>query len=116
MLRCNLTVALFSGAGQIGVPCRAKRSRYVYIPAESSDSLDNKETLTHVEMSSSQFGGEFPYQGSLVGDTESAFMDDVESGSSETASTSSDSDSSETEPDMDEEMTILSGLAPTMLI
>ncbi|TKY67838.1 hypothetical protein E2542_SST10734 [Spatholobus suberectus] len=57
-------------------------------------------------MSSSQLRREFPYHGSLVGGTEYTFLDDVESDSSETASTDSDSDSSETEPDMDEEMTI----------
>lgn len=101
-------MVLFSGAGQIGVACRAKRSRYVYLPAESSDSLDYRETLTHVEMPSSQIGGEFPYRGSMDGETESASMD-VESDSSETDSIGSHSDSSETEPDMDEEMTTLSG-------
>ncbi|XP_027355060.1 uncharacterized protein At1g51745-like isoform X2 [Abrus precatorius] len=94
--------------GQVGGACRAKRSRCMYFPVESSDSLDYKETLAHVEMSSSQLRREFPYHGSLFGETESAFMDDVGSDSSETASTESDSDSSETEPDMDEEMTIFS--------
>ncbi|CAI8617124.1 unnamed protein product [Vicia faba] len=47
--------------------------------------------------------GKFPYRGSLVGETESTFMD-VESGSSETDSTVSDSDSSETEPDTEAKM------------
>ncbi|KAI4295318.1 hypothetical protein L6164_035375 [Bauhinia variegata] len=94
--------------GQIGVAYRSKRSRCLYLPAESSDSLDFKETPTNVEMSSSQFGGECPHPGSLAEESESAFMDDAESDSSETESTDSDSDSSETEPDMDEEMTILS--------
>lgn len=100
-------MVLFSGVGQIA--SRANRSRYVYFPAESSDSLDYKETLSHVEMSSPQLGGEFPYRSSLVGETGPTFMNDVESGSSETVSTDSDLDSSETEPDMDEEMTTLPG-------
>ncbi|XP_061357332.1 uncharacterized protein LOC133301681 isoform X2 [Gastrolobium bilobum] len=97
-----------NGAGQIGVACRAKRSRFMYFPAESSDSLDYKETLANVEMSSSQLGGEFPYRGSLVGETESVFMDEVESDSEESDSPGSDSDSSETEEDMDDEVNILS--------
>ncbi|XP_057456797.1 uncharacterized protein LOC130747780 isoform X2 [Lotus japonicus] len=93
------------GDGQVAR--RVKRSKYVYFPAESSDSLDYKESLAHAEMLSPQLRGEFPYHGSLVGETESTFMDDVESDSSETDSIDSDSDSSETEPDMDEDMTIL---------
>ncbi|KAJ1390867.1 hypothetical protein SESBI_37110 [Sesbania bispinosa] len=96
------------GAGQMGAAFRAKRSKCVYLPAESSDSLDYKETLTNVPMSSSQPGGEYPHCSSLAEESESAFIDDVESDSSETGSTNSDSDSSETELDKDEEMTILS--------
>ncbi|KAK7341230.1 hypothetical protein VNO80_24156 [Phaseolus coccineus] len=98
-----------NGAGQIGAS-RAKRSRCVYLPTESSDSLDYRETLPRVEMSPSQRRREFPYHGSMVGETGYTFMDDVESDSSETACTDSDSDSdsSETEPDLDEEMTIFS--------
>jgi hypothetical protein len=44
-------------------------------------------------------------------ETESTFMDDVKSGSTETDSPVSDSgsDSSETEPDMNVKMTILTG-------
>ncbi|XP_020214692.1 uncharacterized protein At1g51745 [Cajanus cajan] len=96
-----------NGAGHVG-SSRAKRSRCVYFQPESSDSLDYRETLPRAEMSSSQRRKEFPYHGSLVGETEYTFMDDVESDSSETASTDSDSDSSETEPDLDEDMTIFS--------
>ncbi|XP_058750931.1 uncharacterized protein At1g51745-like [Vicia villosa] len=87
-----------NGARQIST--REKKSRYFYFPSESSDSLEYKERLDLAEMSSPKLGGEFPYRGSLVGETESTFMD-VESGSSETDSTVSDSDSSETEPDME---------------
>ncbi|KAI9108227.1 hypothetical protein K1719_020710 [Acacia pycnantha] len=99
-----------SGVGQTGVDYRAKRSRAMYMPAESSDSLDYKEPPSHVDMLSSQFGGEGPHPSSLAEESESAFMDDVESDSSDTGSTDSDSDSdsSETEPDMDEEMALLS--------
>ncbi|KAL1316885.1 hypothetical protein HN51_069016 [Arachis hypogaea] len=92
------------GAGQMGVGCRAKRSRCVYLPPQSSDSMDYKET--HVEMSSSQFGKEYPYRSSFAEEGESAFVDDVQSDSSETDSANSGSDSSETEADKDEEMTI----------
>lgn len=90
----------------------------MYMRAESSDSLDYKETPSNVEMSSSQFGGEGPHPSSVAEESESAFMDDAESDSSDTGSTDtdSDSDSSETEPDMDEEMTILSGLVSAILV
>ncbi|KAK4285012.1 hypothetical protein QN277_001764 [Acacia crassicarpa] len=99
-----------SGVGQTGVDYRAKRSRAMYMPADSSDSLDYKEPPSHVDMLSSQFGGEGPHPSSLAEESESAFMDDVESDSSDTGSTDSDSDSdsSETEPDLDEEMALLS--------
>ncbi|KAF7824958.1 uncharacterized protein G2W53_023102 [Senna tora] len=96
------------GVGQVGEDYRTKRNKCVYMPAESSDSLDYKEPPSHVEMSSSHFGGEVPHSSSLAEESESAFMDGVRSDSSDTGSTDSDSDSSETEADLDEEMTILS--------
>lgn len=107
---------MFSGTGQIGAAFRAKRSRCVYLPAESSDSLDYKEPLVSIPISSSQLGGEYPNGSSLAEESESAFMDDVESDSSETATADSDSDSSETELDQDEDITIFSGLTSTILI
>lgn len=100
----------------MGPVFRAKRSRCMYLPAESSDSLDYKETLTNFPGSSSQPAGENPYSSSLAEESESAFMDDVESDSSETESTNSDSDSSETELDRDEETIILSGLVSFVFI
>ncbi|CAL5187480.1 unnamed protein product [Lathyrus oleraceus] len=96
------------GTGQTGAAFRAKRSRCVYLPAESSDSLDFNETLTHVPVSSSQLGGEYLYGSPFAEESESAFLNDVESDSSETASINSESDSSETELDNDEEMIIYS--------
>jgi hypothetical protein len=86
----------------------------VYLPPESSDSLDYNETLAHVPISSSQLG-EYAYGSSFAEESESAFLNDVESDSSETASIKSESDSSETELDNDEDMTIFSGLASTIL-
>jgi len=86
----------------------------VYLPPESSDSLDYNETLAHVPISSSQLG-EYAYGSSFAEESESAFLnDDVESDSSETASIKSESDSSETELDNDEDMTIFSGIASTI--
>ncbi|OIV94962.1 hypothetical protein TanjilG_22159 [Lupinus angustifolius] len=96
------------GAPQTDVAFRAKKSRSAYLPSESSDSLDYKDTLAHVEMSSSLLGGEYPYRNSLAEESESAFMDNVDSDSSETVSNDSKADSSETELDKDEEMTIFS--------
>ncbi|OIV92619.1 hypothetical protein TanjilG_17970 [Lupinus angustifolius] len=92
------------GALQIDVACRAKRSRCAYAPAESCDSLDYKETIAHVEMSSSLLRGEYPYRSSLADESESAFMDDVESDSSETVSNDSKTGFSESELDKDEQM------------
>ncbi|CAK8539249.1 unnamed protein product [Lathyrus sativus] len=96
------------GTGQTVTAFRAKRSRCVYLPAESSDSLDYNEALTHVPVSSSQLGGEYLYGSPFAEESESAFLNDVESDSSETASINSESDSSETELDNDEEMIIYS--------
>ncbi|CAL0314548.1 unnamed protein product [Lupinus luteus] len=96
------------GAPQIDVACRAKRSRCAYAPAESCDSLDYKETLAHVDMSSSLLRGEYPYRSSLAEESESAFMDDVESDSSETISNDSKTRFSESELDKDEQMGIFS--------
>lgn len=105
---------MFSGSGQIGAAFRAKRSKCVYLPPESSDSLDYNETLAHVPISSQL--GEYAYGSSFAEESESAFLNDVESDSSETASIKSESDSSETELDNDEDMTIFSGLASTILL
>ncbi|XP_058778396.1 uncharacterized protein LOC131652534 [Vicia villosa] len=103
------------GTGQTGAAFRAKRSRCVYLPAESSDSLDYNETLTHVPVSSSQLGGDYLYGSPFAEESESAFLNDVESDSSETASIDSESDSSETELDNDEEMIIYSETGPEEL-
>ena len=105
---------LFSGLEQLGVAHQVKRSKFVYLPEESSDSLDYKETPVNVAMS--QFGGEYAYCSSLAEESESAFMDVVESDSLETGSANADSDSSEMELDKDDEMTTLSGLVSTMYI
>lgn len=95
--------------GQVGVAHRGKRSKYVYLPANSSDSMDYKETPAGVAMSASQLG-EYAYRSSLAEESESAFIDAVESDSFETGPANADSDSSETELDKDDEMTTPSGL------
>ncbi|KAF1861289.1 hypothetical protein Lal_00014015 [Lupinus albus] len=102
------------GAPQTDVAFRAKKSRCVYLPSESSDSLDYKETLAHVDMSSSLLVGEYPYRNLLADESESAFMDDVDSDSSETVSNDSKTDSSETELDKDEGMAIFSGVGTSV--
>ncbi|KAH1164301.1 hypothetical protein GYH30_002373 [Glycine max] len=96
------------GLGQVGVAHQVKRSKFVYLPEESSDSMDYKEIPVNVAMSASQFGGEYAYCSSLAEESESAFMDVVESDSLETGSANADSDSSEMELDKDDEMTTLS--------
>ncbi|KAL2349413.1 hypothetical protein Fmac_003413 [Flemingia macrophylla] len=96
------------GLGQVGVAHRAKRSKCVYLAAESSDSLDYKETPPNVAISASQLGGEYAYCSSLAEESESAFMDVVEYDSFETGSANANSDSSEVELDKDDEMTTLS--------
>lgn len=119
LVQCNVTSVLFtfmSVVGQSGVDYRAKRSRTVHMPAESSDSLEYKEPPSHVDMSSSQIGVEGPHASSLAEENEYAFLDDVESDSSDTPSTDTDTDldSSATEPDIDEEMALLSGVVSAL--
>lgn len=97
-----------SGVEQTGAICRAKRSKCVYLPADSGDSLEYEAAPSgHIEISA------FPvdtrlHAESLIEENTSGFTDEV-SDSSETHSSDSGSDSSETEPDMDEEMPLLSG-------
>ena len=97
-----------SGVEHLGVIRRAKRSRCVYYPAESSESLDNKAiSQSDVEISDSQIGASL-HPNSLTEENISGSTED-ESDTSETDSFESKSDSSETEEDMDEEMAVLSG-------
>ncbi|KAF4380274.1 hypothetical protein F8388_024567 [Cannabis sativa] len=102
-----------SGREHLGVVFRAKRSRCVYYPADSSESLENKAiSQSDVEMSDSQIGASL-HRNSLTEGNISGFTED-ESGSSETGSSESESDSSETERDVDEEMTVFSDAAVPM--
>ncbi|XP_050254055.1 uncharacterized protein LOC126700104 isoform X2 [Quercus robur] len=103
-----------NGVEQMGAAFRAKRSRCVYLETERSGSLDyldyNETSPNQNEMSASQFGvGNYhTHPGSLIEEHSSGFTEDVETDSSETDSSESESDSSATEPDMDEEMAMLS--------
>ncbi|XP_024020955.1 uncharacterized protein At1g51745 isoform X1 [Morus notabilis] len=105
----STTTSQVNGVEPMGVICRAKRSRFVYIP-ESSESLDYKamsQSQSDIEMSDSQIGASLhpnSLEGIISGSTED------ESDTSETDTSESESDSSETE-DMDEEMAILSDAA-----
>ncbi|XP_030500305.1 uncharacterized protein At1g51745 isoform X2 [Cannabis sativa] len=102
-----------NGREHLGVVFRAKRSRCVYYPADSSESLENKAiSQSDVEMSDSQIGASL-HRNSLTEGNISGFTED-ESGSSETGSSESESDSSETERDVDEEMTVFSDAAVPM--
>ncbi|KAH1032832.1 hypothetical protein J1N35_045006 [Gossypium stocksii] len=93
---------------------RAKRSKCIYFPPESFDVLDYKQILRNqIEMSPSHFleCDSYPFHRFLIEDDSSEFLEDIESGSSESTSSESESesDSSETEPDMDEDITSHSG-------
>ncbi|XP_044499527.1 uncharacterized protein LOC123220961 isoform X2 [Mangifera indica] len=99
--------SLANGEEQMGGTFPAKRSRFVYLPSESNDALDGKEiNPSQTEMSS------FPVEDTDCGprihveENSSGFLEDDESGSSESES---EADSSETEPDIDHEMTTVSG-------
>ena len=95
------------GMEPMGGICRAKRSKCVYFPADSSESLDNKAiSQSDIEMSDSQ-NETFPNPSSLIEENISGSSEE-ESDTSETELSESETDSSETE-DMDEEMTVLSG-------
>ncbi|KAL6291793.1 hypothetical protein ACE6H2_009303 [Prunus campanulata] len=96
-----------NGVEQTGVVCKAKRSKCVYLPAESGESLEYEAAPSNqVEISASPVGAR-PHAEALIEENTSGFTED-ESDSSETDSSESESDSSETEPDMDEEMPLLS--------
>ncbi|XP_065852170.1 uncharacterized protein At1g51745 [Euphorbia lathyris] len=99
-----------NGVEQLGAFFRGKRSRCVYLPSESNDSLDDKELPAgQSKMFPSELGDDDDHthhHGSVnEQNSSSGFMEDVESESSETESSDSGSDSSETEPDMDDEVT-----------
>ncbi|KAL5568175.1 hypothetical protein UlMin_024750 [Ulmus minor] len=99
-----------SGVEPIGVVSKAKRSRCLYVPAESSESLDYKAmSQSDIELSDSQMGG-CPHPNSLIEGNASGFTED-ESDTTETDSSESESDSSETEQDLDEDMALYSDAA-----
>ncbi|KAJ9185563.1 hypothetical protein P3X46_005182 [Hevea brasiliensis] len=108
-----------NGADEMGAISRAKRSRCVYFPADSSDSLDDKElTPNQIKMLPPKFedNDDHPHHSSLnEQNSSSGFMENVESDSSETDSSQSESDSSETEHDVTDEMTVFPGtVMPTV--
>ncbi|GMI78899.1 PWWP-DOMAIN INTERACTOR OF POLYCOMBS1, PRO-TRP-PRO-TRP protein 1 [Hibiscus trionum] len=93
---------------------QAKRSRRMYFPPESFDALGYKGIPPNqIEMSPPHFVecDSYPFPSHMIEDNTSEFLEDVESGSSESTSyeSESESDSSETEPDMDDDMTSHSG-------
>lgn len=90
---------------------RSKRSRCIYLPAVSGETLDHKEIppsqmgMSHLQFEDGDCG---PRTGFSVEESSSGFMEDDETDSSESGS-ESDDDSSETELDVDEEMAPVSG-------
>ncbi|XVF30419.1 hypothetical protein REPUB_Repub16aG0055700 [Reevesia pubescens] len=108
-----------NGGGRMGGVFRAKRSRCMYLPPESFDALDYKEIPPNeIEMSPTRYMecDSYPFPSHLIEDNTSEFLEDVESGSSESTSSESESesDSSETEPDIDEDITSHSGATVRM--
>ncbi|KAF5749335.1 hypothetical protein HS088_TW04G01303 [Tripterygium wilfordii] len=92
---------------------RAKRSKCVYLPDLSSDSLDSKEVPPgDIEISASQLGDDdgCPHPDSLAEENASELSEDVESDSTESDASESETDSSKTEPDINE-TTVHSGSA-----
>ncbi|XWS42903.1 hypothetical protein CRYUN_Cryun16bG0054400 [Craigia yunnanensis] len=107
-----------NGGERMGGVFRAKKSRCMYLPAESFDALDYREIPPNqIEMSPSHFleCDSYPFPSHLIEDNTSEFLEDVESGSSKsTSSSESESDFSETEPDMDGDITSHSGATARM--
>nr|XP_017190377.2 uncharacterized protein At1g51745-like isoform X2 [Malus domestica] len=96
-----------NGVESTGVICKAKRSKIVYFPAESGESLEYEASPSnHVASSASPVGAR-PHAESMISENTSGFTED-DSDSSETDTSESESDSSETEPEMDEDMPLLS--------
>lgn len=101
---------IFLGMEHVGDAFQTKKSRSMYLPTDSSDSLESKDLhLRLTEIAGSHSGeGYHPNKGSLVEATPE-YMDDLQSESS-----GSDSDSTETEPDTDGGMCLRSGISFTL--
>ncbi|KAL6127446.1 hypothetical protein ACLB2K_070811 [Fragaria x ananassa] len=98
-----------NGVEQTRAVCRAKRSKCVYLPADSGDSLEYETAPSgHVDISGPPIGTRLHGE-TLIEDTTSGFTEE-EPDSSETDSSIPGSDSSETEPDMDDELPSFSDL------
>jgi len=96
----------------MGAIFRAKRTGCVYLPADSSDSMDDKDIPTNQnKFFPSGFEADLHSHPGSSNEEEfsSGFMEDVESDLSGSNSSESESDSSQTEPDVDKEMVIFSG-------
>ncbi|XWS57337.1 hypothetical protein CRYUN_Cryun09bG0165600 [Craigia yunnanensis] len=104
--------AYINGGLQTGGVSQAKRSRSMYLPAESFEHY-KEIPPNQIEMSPSRFleCDSYPFRSQLIEDNDSEFLEDGESGSSESES---ESDSSETEPDLDEDITSHSGATVRM--
>lgn len=94
---------------------RAKRSRFMYLPSQTSDALKYKEIHPNrIEMSAFQIeeSDSYPFAGQLVEDNAREFLEVGDSGLSESTSSelASESDSSQTEADIDEDMVSLSAV------
>lgn len=101
-----------SGLEKMGDVFQAKRRRCSNLPADSSDSTDDKELPpSQNKMSSSCFEDRVRSQAGSSNEEESSSgsMEDIESDFSGSNSSESVSDSSQTEPDMDKEMVVFSG-------
>ncbi|XP_050385137.1 uncharacterized protein At1g51745 isoform X2 [Argentina anserina] len=92
-----------NGVEQSGPTCRAKRSKCVYLPADSGDSLEYETAPSdHIDVSPSPVGTRLHAE-NLIEDHTFGFTEE-EPDSSETDTPDPESDSSETEADMDDEM------------
>ncbi|XP_050155798.1 uncharacterized protein At1g51745-like isoform X2 [Malus sylvestris] len=96
-----------NGVESTGVICKAKRSKIVYLPAESGESLEYEASPSNHVASSASPVGTRPHAESMISENTSGFTED-DCDSSETDTSESESDSSETEPEMDEDMPLLS--------
>lgn len=114
-LSCDLNVGRTSHSNrgeQMGGTSRAKRGRCMHMPSESDDNMEKEVSTSSVEIVPSKFCYvDHPFHHPSRTEENAEFAEDIETDSSESATSESHSDSSETEADIEEVIAAFSGAA-----
>lgn len=94
----------------MGGTSRAKRGRCMHMPSESDDNMEKEVSTSSVEIVPSKFCYvDHPFHHPSRTEENAEFAEDIETDSSESATSESHSDSSETEADIEEVIAAFSG-------